>query len=276
VLPVIEYNEVGPHYLATMGIPLISGREFTRADNEISPPVAIVNQVMAAQLWPEQDATGRRIQMKGRWMQVVGVAQSTKYRNLIESPRPFFYVPLRQSQTGGILQIRTSLPPDTIAQSLTRVTHALDPSLAPARVATMRRQIERTTAPQQAALRMITIFAALALGLAAVGLYGVMSYTVAQSTRELGLRVALGAAPSDLLRLVMVRGTKLTLAGVLAGIGIALACSRLLGYLLYQVSSRDPTIFASAFLLMFVSALAASFIPAWRASRADPLSALRS
>lgn len=275
-LPKIGYNQVGPHYLATMGVPLLAGREFTRADNETSPLVAIVNQAMADQLWPHQDAVGRRIQVKGRWLDVVGVARTVKYRSLTESPQSYFYVPIRQSRTGTVLEIRTSLAPDVVTHSLSQEMHALDPNLPPTNVETMRAQVEWTTAPQQASLRMITVFAGLALALAAVGLYGVMSYTVAQSTRELGLRVALGAAPSDLLRLVMLRGMKLTMAGVLAGIAIALACSRLLGYLLYHVSPRDPTIFVLAFLLMSASALTASFVPAWRASKADPLSALRS
>jgi hypothetical protein len=258
-----------------MGIPLISGREFTRADIVSSPLVAIVNDVMAAQLWPHKDPVGRRIQVKGRWMQVVGVAKTTKYTTLVEAPTPFFYVPLRQSKTGLIMQIRTELPPEMIGQSLMRETHALDQSLAPAWVRTMTRQIERTTAPQKAALLMISVFAVLALVLATVGLYGMMSYTVVQSKNELGLRMALGAAPSDLLRLVMLRGVRLTFAGVLIGTVVALASSRLLGYLLYHVSPHDPMIFASAFLLVSAAALAASFIPAWRASRADPLNALR-
>jgi putative ABC transport system permease protein len=276
MLPTISSNEIGPHYLETMGIPLLSGREFTRADNETSLPVAIVNQVMADQLWPRQEALGRRIQVKGRWLQVVGIACPAKYRSLVESPQPFFYTPLRQSRTGDILQIRTALPPDFVAKSLNREVHAVDPNLPSAPVGTMHAQIEWTTAPQQAALRMITAFAGLALVLAAIGLYAVMSYTVAQSTRELGLRVALGAKPSDLLLLVMSRGIRLTLAGVLIGIFVALSCSRLLGYLLYRVSPRDPSIFAMAFLLMLVSALTACFIPAWRASKANPLAALRS
>jgi len=271
----VNCNPVAPRFFETMGIPLISGREFIRADNETSPPVAIVIEVMAAQLWPQLDPVGRRIQVKGRWMQVVGIAKTTKYKALVEAGQPFFYVPMRQSKPGIIMQIRTELPPDTIAQSLIREAHALDQSLAPAWVRTMTSQIERTTAPQKASFLMISVFAGLALVLATIGLYGVISYTVAQSTRELGLRMALGASPSDLLRLVMLRGVRLTVAGVGAGAVVALAGSRLLGYLLYQVSPRDPIIFASAFLLVTVASLAASFIPAWRASRADPLNALR-
>ncbi|HET9408958.1 MAG TPA: ABC transporter permease [Candidatus Sulfotelmatobacter sp.] len=271
----ISYNEVGPHYLATMGIDLVAGREFSGADNETSPLVAVVNQTMADQLWPGQAAVGLRIQVKGRWIQVVGVARTVKYRSITELPRPFFYTPLRQSRTGDYLEIRTSLPPDAVAKSLTDEARTVDASLPPASLDTMRAQIEWTTAPQQAALRVIAAFAGLALVLAVVGLYGVISYTVAQSSRELGLRMALGAGQSDLLRLVMWRGIKLTLAGVLIGVGISLACSRLLGYLLYHVSPRDPAVFVVASLLMFVSAVAASFVPAWRACRADPLSALR-
>jgi predicted permease len=275
-LPVIDYNEVGPGYLATMGIPLISGREFTRADDESSQPVAVINQAMAEELWPGQDAAGRRIQLRGRWLEVVGVARSAKYRSLVEPSQPFFYLPVRQSLPGGILQIRTSAPPDEILRLLTQETHSLDQSLAPGLVRRMRSQIERTTGPQQAALRMMTAFAGLALLLAAVGLYGVMAFTVAQSSRELGLRVTLGAAPAALLRFTMLRSLRLTLAGVLAGMALALPSSHLLGDLLFHVSSHDPTAFGSAFLLVLVSAVLASLTPAWRASRSDPLRALRS
>ncbi|HEY0565121.1 MAG TPA: ABC transporter permease, partial [Terriglobales bacterium] len=275
MLPTINYNEIGPRYLATMGIPLMSGREFTRADDETSVPVAIVNRTMAERLWPQQDPVGQRIQIKGRWIQVVGVARTVKYRTLTEAPQPFFYLPLRQTEPGGILQIRTALAPDEVAKFLNRQTHALDPALAPDFVRPLHSQVKNTTATQQAALRMITLFAVLALILATVGLYGVMSYMVAQSTREMALRMALGAAPSDLLRLVMLRGVRLTVVGVLIGLGLALGSSRLLGYLLYKISPHDPTIYALAILLMFACASTASFIPAWRASRADPSTALR-
>jgi predicted permease len=273
--PVIEYNEVSPGYLTTMGIPLVSGREFTRADNETALPVAIVNDTMAAQFWPGQDPVGRRIQVKGQWLQVVGVARVSKYRTLIETPKPFFYVPMRQSLVGGDLFVRTSLPPSTLASALMREVHAIDPSLASGEMITMQEEINRSTAVQRIAVRMLGAFGALALLLAGVGLYGVMSYAVSQSTREFGLRMALGARGSDLLRLVISQGLLLTMVGVLVGGIAALGLSRLLGYLLYRVSPRDPLTFGTAVIVMAVASVAACFLPAWRATRTDPVRALK-
>jgi macrolide transport system ATP-binding/permease protein len=273
--PVIDYDEVSPGFFTTMGIPLVSGREFTRADNETALPVAIVNEAMAAQLWHGQDAAGRRIQVKGRWLQVVGVAKVSKYRTLIEPPRSFFYVPMRQSLVGAGLYIRTSLPATALASALTREVHALDANLASGEMITMQEEINRSTAVQHIAVNMLGVFGGLALLLAGVGLYGVMSYAVSQSTRELGLRMALGARAADLLRLVMSQGLALTMAGVALGGIAALALSRLLGYLLYKVSPRDPLAFVIAFAVMTFAALLACFMPAWRATRTDPVRALR-
>ena len=273
--PLVDYNEVGPGYLTTMGIPLVSGREFTRADDEHAVPVAIVNEAMAAQFWHGQDPVGRRIQVKGRWLQVIGVAKLAKYATLIETPKPFFYVPLRQSLPGPNLYVRTSLPPATLASTLAREIHALDANLAPGEILTMQEEIDRSTAVQRIAVNMLSVFGALALLLAGVGLYGVMSYAVSQSTREFGLRMALGARAVDLLSLVMSQGLLLTLAGVVLGGLSALGLSRLLGYLLYRVSPRDPLTFIIATLVMAIASVLACFLPAWRATRTDPVRALR-
>ncbi len=241
--PTVDYNEIGPGYLATMGIPLVSGREFTRADNETAPAVAVVNEAMAAQYWPGRDPVGQRLQVKGRWVQVVGVSKMSKYRNLMETAKPFFYTPLRQGPLGQGLQLRTALGPGVMAKALAREIHALDPNLAPIEVITMREQVDRTTAVQRVAVMMLAVFGGLALLLAAIGLYGVMSYTVSQGTRELGLRMALGAGASDVLRLVMRHGVALTAAGVALGAGVAFGLTRLLGTLLYKVSPHDPLAF---------------------------------
>ena len=273
--PTVDYNEVGPAYFATLGIPLVAGREFTRADNETAPPVAIVNEAMAAQYWRGQDPVGRRLQVKGQWMQVAGVAKMSKYWNLRETPRPFFYVPLRQNAIGLGLHIRTSLPPETVGKLLVREVQTLDANLAPGELITMQEQVDRTTSVQRVAVKFLGVFGGLALFLAAIGLYGVMSYTVSQSTRELGLRMALGAGASDLLRLVMSRGLALTAAGIGVGVGAALGLTRLLGYQLYNVSPRDPVAFGSAFAIMGVISVVACLLPAWRATRTDPIRALR-
>jgi putative ABC transport system permease protein len=167
------------------------------------------------------------------------------------------------------------MSPESIATALARELHSMDPQLALSEVISLQEQLDRSTAAQLAALTLVAVLGALALVLAAVGLYGVMSYTVSQSTRELGLRMALGADASKLMRLVMSRGMALTLGGVLLGGGVALAFTRLLGSLLYKVGPRDPLAFGSAFAVMVLTAIVACFLPALRASRTDPIRALR-
>ena len=272
----IEYNEIGPGFLATMGIPLVEGREFTRADDEHALPVAIVDETMAGQFWPRQGAVGRRIQLKGQWLQVVGVATAAKYHNLLETPRPFYYVPLRQHFTAAtVLHVRTALGPAALMPALVRAVHRLDANVSPTQVITMREQIDRTTASQRVAVAMLVAFGGLALVLAVIGLYGVMSSIVAQSGRELALRMALGAEPADLVRLVLTQGLAVTALGLIVGTAAALQFTRLLGYLLYKVSPRDQVTFLSAVLIVAAASIAARVVPGWRATRTEPIRALR-
>ena len=274
--PTAEYNEVSPNYFATMGIPLISGREFTRADDENAPRVGIVNQTMVARYWRGQNPIGQRLQVKSDWVQVVGVVKDSKYYSMDETARAFFYVPLRQYfAIEPDLHIRTTQPVQSIETALLREVRALDPDLALYEMITLKEQVNRSTSEQLVAVTLVALFGGLALLLASIGLYGVMSCTVSQSTRELGLRMALGAGASNVLRLVLSRGLLLTTAGMFIGIALALLLTRLLGNLLYQVSPRDPLAFAAAFGVMAVASTAACFLPAWRATRTDPIRALR-
>jgi ABC-type antimicrobial peptide transport system permease subunit len=207
---------------------------------------------------------------------VVGLAKDSKYQTMLEAPKPFFYVPIRQNfvvQNGFI--IRTDESAAAIMNALAREIHALDPNLAPLDTISLQEQVDRMSYTQQLAVTLVAVFGGMALFLAAIGLYAVMSYAVSQSTRELGLRMALGAGASDLLRLVMSRGLLLTAGGVVLGAVVALVLTRLMGNLLYQVSPRDPLAFGSAFVIMTIVALAACFFPAWRATRIDPARALR-
>lgn len=274
--PSVEYNQVGPAYFATLGIPLLSGRDFTRADNENAPLVAIVNRTMKARYWGDRDPIGRRLQVKGKWARVIGVAADSKYESMREDPKPFFYVPLLQDFVRGpALNIRTTESLQNISAALLREVHALDGNLALYEMITLQEQVDRSTSPQLVAVTLVSILAGLALLLSAVGLYGVMSYAVAQSMRELALRMALGAGPGDLLRLVISRGLRLTAGGVFLGAAAGLALTRLLGTLLYNVSPRDPRAFGAALAVMIITTVAACLFPGWRATRTDPARVLR-
>ena len=274
--PTAEYNEVGEGYFANLGIPLVSGREFTRTDDENAPPVAIVNEVMAAKYWPGQDPVGQRLKVKDKWMQVVGIAKLINYETKLEKPKQMFYVPRRQNFTvSGALLIRTSQSPEEIRAVLAPQIHQLDSNLAP-QVFSLRQRVDEKNYNQRLAVTLLAIFGGIALFLSAIGVYAVMSYSVSQSTRELGLRMALGASINDLLRLVMSRSLVLTAGGIIIGLIAALMLTRLMATQLYQVSPRDPLAFGLAFIIMTIVALTASFLPAWRATRIDPVRALRS
>ncbi|MGA8270666.1 MAG: FtsX-like permease family protein, partial [Candidatus Sulfotelmatobacter sp.] len=254
----------------------LSGREFTRVDDENAPLVVIVNRTMVERYWSGQDPIGRRLRVKGGWARVVGVAADSKYESMRESAKPFFYVPLQQDFTSGpALNIRTTQSLQSISAALHGEVHALDANLSLYETITLQEQVNRSTSPQLAAVTLVSILGGLALLLAGVGLYGVMSYAVAQSTRELGLRMALGAGAANLLRLVISRGLRLTAGGVLFGAIAGLVLMRFLGRLLYNVSPHDPLAFGLALAVMTIIAIAACLLPAWRATRTNPAQVLR-
>src|SRR5947207_3807660 len=271
-----DYNQVSEGYFATIGIPIVAGREFTRNDDENVPAVAIVNETMAAKYWPGKDAVGQRLKAKDKWMEIVGVAKNANYRTKLEQPTPFFYVPVRQNffvQNGFL--IRTDQSAAATMNALAREIHRFDPNLALLDAISLQQQVDVMSYTQRLAAALLAIFGGMALFLAAIGLYAVMSYSVSQGTRELGMRMALGARAGDVLRLVISRGLRLTTAGIAIGAIVALLMTRLMGNLLYKVSPRDPLAFGSAFVVMMIVALAACFLPGWRATRIDPVRALR-
>ena len=274
--PEVEYNQVGPQYLATMGIPLVSGREFLRSDDENAPLVAIVNRTMMMRYWHGQDPIGRRLQIKGRWARVIGVVADSKYESMREAPKPFFYVPLRQEFVREPdLNIRTTLPLANTMAAVLREVHAFDGNLALYEMITLQEQVNRSTSAQLVAVTLVSTLGGLALLLAVVGLYGVMSYSVAQSSRELGLRMALGAGAATVLRLILSRGLRLTMGGILLGALAALALTKLMGQLLYQVSPHDPVVLGTALVMMTIITMLSCLLPALRASRTDPARVLR-
>jgi macrolide transport system ATP-binding/permease protein len=271
-----DYNEVGEGYFATIGIPIVVGREFTRNDDENAPLVAIVNETMAAKYWPGKDAVGQRIKVKDKWMEVVGVAKSANYRTKLEQPTPFFYVPVRQNFfVQNNFLIRTEQSAAAISKAVAREVHTLDANLAPLDAISLQEQVDVMSYTQRLAVALLAIFGGMALFLAAIGLYAVMSYSVSQSTRELGMRMALGARAGDVLSLVISRGLRLTTAGIVIGAIVALLMTRLMGNLLYKVSPRDPIAFGLALIVMIAVAFIACFLPARRATRIDPARALR-
>jgi predicted permease len=274
--PTVEYVEVSEDYFKTVGIPIVSGREFTRTDDENAPPLAIINETMAAKYWLGKDPVGQRLKPKDRWLQIVGIAKNSNYHTKTETPIPFFYVPLRQNfRVQNSLLIRTPETPGAMMKALAREVHALDPNLAPLITDRLQDQIDLISYSQRLAVTLVALFGGMALFLAAIGLYAVVSYTVSQGTRELGLRMALGAGARDLMRLVMSRGLILTASGVAIGVVAAAVLTRLMGNMLYKVSPRDPLAFGTAFAVITTASLAASFLPAWRATRIDPVQALR-
>src|SRR6266496_2155657 len=274
--PNADYVQVSEDYFSTLGIPLVAGREFTRNDDENSPPVAIINETMAGKYWPGKDPIGQRLKVKDTWMQSVGVAKNVYYETKLEAPRSFFYVPVRQNFfVGNTLLIRTRETPGAITNALAREVHALDPTLAPYAANRLQEQVDQRGYTQRLAVTLLGIFGGMALFLAMIGLYVVMSYSVSQRTHELGLRVALGADAGNLLRLVLSHGLRLTTAGILVGTIAAFLLTRLIGNLLYKVSPRDPLAFGSALVVITLASLAACFLPAFRPNGTDPVQALR-
>ena len=274
--PTVEHIEVTEDYFTTLGIPIVSGREFARTDDENVPPLAIINETMAAKYWPGKNPVGQRLKAKDRWLQIVGIAKNANYHTKTETPIPFFYVPLRQNfRVQNALLIRTFETPGAMMNALAREVHALDPNLAPLITDRLQDQIDLISYSQRLAVTLVALFGGMALFLAAIGLYAVVSYTVSQGTRELGLRMALGAGTRDLIRLVMSRGLLLTASGVAIGVVAAIMLTRLMGGMLYKVSPHDPLAFGCAVVVITIASLTACFLPAWRATRIDPVQALR-
>jgi putative ABC transport system permease protein len=274
--PWTAINMVTPDYFRTMQTPLLEGRFFTDADNAQRPLVVILNETLAKRLWPNGSAIGKRIYAQEGWREVVGVVQDLKQYGLNIPAWPETFLPFRQLPVGFMtVVVRTSGNPATLARSVAGAVQSVDKSQLGLHVIPMTQYIERSVQPQRFSTYLLSLLGLLALLLAAIGTYGVMAYTVTQRTHEVGVRVALGAAPADVLGLIIGRGAKLAFAGVAIGVAAALTLTRLIANQLFGVSATDPATFAGvAILLMFV-ALAACYIPARRAMRVDPIAALR-
>jgi predicted permease len=268
-------NIVGPGYLGLMHIPLERGRDFTETDRAGSLPVAIVNQSFARRFWPGEDPIGKRIRIGDSAREVVGVAHDSKTRSLDESPAPYFYLPFLQFyQPNVTLEVRTAGDPAAMIPAVRREIAALDRDL-PVQSGTMEDALGLSLLPQRAGATLLGIFSVLGLVLASVGLYGVVAYAVAQRTRDLGIRMALGAESGDIYRVVLGHGVKLTSLGLIIGIAAALILARLASGVLFGVSSTDPITLGSVTAILAAVAFLASFIPARRATRIAPMGILK-
>ncbi len=275
----VYYAQISTEYFSTLKTPLVGGREFDARDGEGAPAVCIINETLARQLFPNESATGKRISYgdgDGPFTEVVGVAKDAKYITLGERPHAFIYQPLLQAYNNHITVLaRTRTEPTAAVHAIRRTVQALDETLPIYDVKTLAEHMGLSLLPARAAAVLLGSFGALALLLAALGIYGVISYSVAGRTREIGLRMALGAQPTDVLRLIVGQGVRLALIGVGLGLAASLAATRFLESLLYGVSTSDPVTFGSVALLLLVVASLASYLPARRATKVDPMIALR-
>jgi putative ABC transport system permease protein len=272
----VPYNLVGPKYFETLEIPFREGRSLTAADRADSQKVAIVNDTMAARYWPGRSAIGGTVRTSTAAYQVVGIVRTGKYRQLSEQPTPYFYVPLLQNiRPYAAIHVRAHGDPAALGSAVTSELRRLDPNLPLTSIMTMRQWMDWPTIPQRLAGTLLTAFGALAMLLAAIGLYAVMSYAVSQRTREIGIRMALGARPGDVWRMVLRHGITLAAIGIAIGLGGALLLMPQLSRLLIGVGPRDVVTFVVVSASLSVTAVIASLIPAERASRVDPIIALR-
>src|SRR5437764_756474 len=275
-----ENRDVSPDYFRALQIPLIKGRFFTDADNADAPPVIIVNHAFAKKFWPNQDVVGKRIVMGGmsehpNWITVVGVVGDVRHFGLDVDPKPEMYVPFAQDPYfTTIYVVRSNQDPRNLIPAIRRKIQAIDSAVPLANVRTFEQVIVDSVAPRRLSVILLGVFAAVAVLLASVGIYGVMSFLVVQRTQEIGVRMALGAQRSDVLKLILGRSLKLISAGAAIGLIVALMSTSTLRALLYNVSAFDTRSFTLVTILLAAVALAASYLPAMRATKADPIVAL--
>jgi predicted permease len=271
---------VGPNYMHTMEIPLLAGREFTPQDTDKATRVAVINEALAERYWPRQNPIGKRLRADGQWFSVIGVAQNSSYndlRSLNEPAQPFVYLPLFQDYDNyeTIIHARVSGDPMAMSAAVEKTVHELNADLPVFDVTTLHDRVQVVSTNTRIAGVSVGAFGLLALVLAAVGIYAVIAYTTRQRTREIGIRMAVGAQAGDIRRLVLGQGLRLTITGLALGLAVSLVLTRFLRSLLFGISSTDAFTFTSVALLLCLVALAACYIPARRAMKVDPVIALR-
>ena len=276
--PFAGMNIIGPNFFKTISVPLLQGRDFSNQDQE-GARVAIVNETLVQNFFPDGNVLGQRLRVLGRrpaTYEIVGVVKDSKYRSLGESPTPYIFVPYSQSpQPSMSVHVHTNGDPKQLIAAIRRELQILDPNLPAFNVMTLADNIEISLFPARLGAVLLGVFGVLALLIASIGIYGVMSFGVSQRTREMGIRMALGAQRGDVLRMVILQGMKVAVIGVAIGSGLALASTRVVSSYLYDVSTTDPSTFVGMTLILIGVACLACYVPARRATRVDPLEALR-
>jgi putative ABC transport system permease protein len=280
-LPFAAITMPGPGYFDAIGTRVVRGRAFTSADTEDSAAVAMVNESLARRIWPGGDAIGKRVkwgwpESPGAWREVVGIAADVKYEGVAEPTPLQVYIPITQETPRDIaVVVNTTGPPSTAQGEAERVIHAFDPDVPVYSVRTTDEMLAASMARERMAMMILTVFAAVALTLASIGLYGVVAHGVTERTHEIGVRMALGAEASHVVGLVLWQGLSMAVIGAAIGVGVALAMARWIQALLFGVTATDPATFGAVVAALLAVAAVACYIPAWRATRVDPSSALR-
>jgi putative ABC transport system permease protein len=276
--PFVDIEAISRQWFQTVGVPLLLGRPFTEADNAQAPKVVIVNETFARRYWPNDNPIGKHI-VVGRWpdpAEVIGVAADVKNKGLAQDPQPQLYLSFPQLPWGSMnLLVRSAVEPHSLVSSIRAQISAIDPDQPITKIETVDELMDTSRAQPRFILILLAIFSGLALALAVVGIYGVLAYSVAERRQELGIRLALGAGKSDILRMIVRQGLALTAIGVALGLAAAFALARVMSSLLYKIGAYDLPTFALAPLTFLAIAFLASYLPARRATQVDPIEALR-
>jgi putative ABC transport system permease protein len=278
----VIYRAIGPDYFSTMGIPMVRGRDFTDQDNGDSKDVVIISEKTAQQFWPGQDPIGKRLKpglstSSSPWREVIGIVKDVRQNDFVASPKRQMYFTYRQLKNiaPNALVVRTSIEPMSLAVPARNAIWSVDKDQTVADIDSMNHIVAESVARQRFSMLLLGLFAGLALLLASIGIYGVLSYSVAQRTREIGIRIALGARRTDVLQMTVMQGLKLVGTGMMIGLLAAFLVTRVLATLLFGITATDPITFAGISVVLLAVAILASYVPALRATKVDPITALR-
>jgi predicted permease len=273
---ILQENRVHPSYFSTVGMTIVAGRDFTAQDSANDAPIAIVNEAMVRKYFKDRNPIGERFGGDQPDIEIVGVVRDARVNSVREATLPMAFYPFDSTPSFvGSMHVRTSTDPDATAAAVRRALQELEPNLPVDRIVPISELAAATLRQERLIARLTTVLGGLALGLACLGLYGLMSYAVKQRTAELGVRFALGAPRPRVLWMVFRESLTLMIAGIAIGVPLVAGASRLIGTMLFDVTATDPAIVGSAMIVLLVVGATSSYLPSWRASRVDPLTALR-